>query len=75
MPFKRKTLTELREQNRVFLQTELKSVGSLLRFSNLSVIADVDAGMAHLHNAYLDYIALQATPFTATDEWLAAWGP
>ncbi|MCL6397209.1 baseplate J/gp47 family protein [Pectobacterium carotovorum subsp. carotovorum] len=74
MPFKRKTLTELREQNRVFLQTELKSVGSLLRFSNLSVIADVDAGMAHLHNAYLDYIALQATPFTATDEWLAAWG-
>jgi len=73
MPFKRQTLTELREQNRAFMQSELQEVGALLRFSNLRVIADVDAGMAHLHYGYLDYIAQQSNPFTATDEWLSAW--
>lgn len=73
MPFKRKTLSELREENRQFMQAELKSVGALLRFGNLKVIADMDAGMSHLHYAYLDYIALQTNPFTATDEWLAGW--
>ncbi|XWJ92049.1 baseplate J/gp47 family protein [Phytobacter ursingii] len=73
MPFKRQTLSELREQNRVFLKSELEAVGALLRFSNLKVIADMDAGMAHLHYAYLDYIAQQSTPFTATDENLAGW--
>ncbi|HFP9328116.1 TPA: baseplate J/gp47 family protein [Raoultella planticola] len=73
MPFKRKTLSELREENRQFMQAELKNVGALLRFGNLKVLADMDAGMAHLHYAYLDYIALQTNPFTATDEWLAGW--
>ncbi|EJB9162255.1 DUF4376 domain-containing protein [Salmonella enterica] len=27
----------------------------------------MDAGMAHLHYGYLDYMALQSNPFTATD--------
>ncbi|MGR8802107.1 hypothetical protein ACPZ8I_30855, partial [Klebsiella variicola subsp. variicola] len=40
---------------------------------NLKVLADMDAGMAHLHYAYLDYIGRQCTPFTSTDEWLAGW--
>lgn len=73
MPFKRQTLSELRAQNSAFLQSELESVGQLLRFSNLKVLADMDAGMAHLHYAYLDYIAKQSTPFNATDEHLAGW--
>lgn len=73
MPFKRKTLSELREENRQFMQAELKNVGALLRFGNLKVIADMDAGMSHLHYAYLDYIALQTNPFTSTGEWLAGW--
>lgn len=73
MPFKRPTLTELREQNRTQLQAELRKTGSLLRFSNMKILADADAGLAHLHYGYLDYIALQATPYTATDEWLAGW--
>ncbi|OTA14030.1 phage baseplate J-like protein [Xenorhabdus vietnamensis] len=73
MPFKRKTLTELREQNRSFLQSELQKTGPLLRFSNMGVLADMDAGMAHLHYGYLDYIARQTTPFTSTDEWLSGW--
>ncbi|MFX3054799.1 baseplate J/gp47 family protein [Klebsiella pneumoniae] len=42
-------------------------------YGNLKVLADMDAGMAHLHYAYLDYIARQSTPFTSTDEWLAGW--
>lgn len=73
MPFKRKTLTELRDENRNFLQAELKNVGALLRFANLKVVADMDAGMAHLHYGYLDYMALQSNPFTATGENLAGW--
>ncbi len=73
MPFKRKTLSELRTENQQFMQAELEKVGALLRFGNLKVLADMDAGMAHLHYAYLDYIARQSTPFTSTDEWLAGW--
>lgn len=73
MPFKRKTLSELREENRQFMQAELKNIGALLRFGNLKVVADMDAGMSHLHYAYLDYIALQTNPFTSTGEWLAGW--
>lgn len=73
MPFKRQTLSELRDENRKFMQAELEDVGALLRFANLKVLADMDAGMAHLHYAYLDYIALQTNPFTATDENLAGW--
>lgn len=74
MPYKRPTLTELRQQNRLYLQTELAGTGTILKNSNLGVLADADAGMAHLHTGYLDYIAQQTTPFTATDEWLAGWG-
>jgi len=74
MPFKRPTLTELRQQNRLFLETELEGTGTVLKNSNLAVLADADAGMAHLHNAFLDYIALQTNPYTSTDEYLAGWG-
>lgn len=74
MPYKRPTLTELRQQNRLYLQTELAGTGTILKNSNLAVLADADAGMAHLHTGYLDYIAQQTTPFNATDEWLAGWG-
>lgn len=73
MPYNRPTLTELRQRNLAFVQSELKSIGTLLRFSNLRVMADADAGLAYLHYGYLDWIARQATPYTATDEFLAAW--
>lgn len=74
MPFNRPTLTDLRAQNQSYIETQLSGVGKLLRFSNMRVLSDVVSGMAHLHYGYLDYIALQATPATATDEYLAAWG-
>ncbi|MBW5825233.1 baseplate J/gp47 family protein [Yersinia kristensenii] len=73
MPFNRPTLSELRQRNLSYIQSELKTGGNLLRFSNVGVISDADAGMAHLHYGYLDYIAQQATPYNATDEYLAAW--
>lgn len=73
MPYKRPTLTELREKNRAQLQSGLRENGTLLRFSNSGVLADVDAGLSHLHYGYLDYIAQQTTPFTSTDEWQAGW--
>lgn len=73
MPFNRPTLTELREKSRTELQAELRNTGALLRYSNMRVLADADAGLAHLHYGYLDYIALQSTPFNATDEWLSGW--
>ncbi|MFV8985356.1 baseplate J/gp47 family protein [Serratia fonticola] len=73
MPFKRPTLTELRDKNRIQLESELRKTGSLLRFSNMRILADADAGLSHLHYGYLDYIALQSTPYTSTDEWLSGW--
>lgn len=73
MPFNRPTLSELRQRNQSYIQSELKTGGNLLRFSNIGVISDADAGMAHLHYGYLDYIARQSTPYNATDEYLAAW--
>ncbi|CNB56190.1 putative bacteriophage protein [Yersinia frederiksenii] len=73
MPFNRPTLSELRQRNQSYIQSELKTGGNLLRFSNIGVISDADAGMAHLHYGYLDYIARQATPYNASDEYLAAW--
>lgn len=74
MPYKRPTLTELRERNRNFIKTSLTSIGQLLRMSVLYVMGDVVAGMSYLHYGYLDYIAKQTNPATATDEWLVAWG-
>lgn len=73
MPYNRPTLTELRQRNQAFIQSELKNIGALLRFSNMGILGDADAGMAYLHYGYLDWIAKQAVPYTATDEYLAAW--
>ncbi|TKI02903.1 baseplate J/gp47 family protein [Martelella alba] len=73
MPFNRPTLTELRSRNQAFIQSELKNIGALLRFSNLGILGDADAGLAYLHYGYLDWIAKQGVPFTATDENMAAW--
>ncbi|UPG86863.1 baseplate J/gp47 family protein [Luteibacter aegosomatis] len=73
MPFSRPTLSELRAQVLADIKAGLPGADSLLRFSNLNVIGVSTAGLAHLHYGYLDYIALQATPYTATDEFLEAW--
>jgi uncharacterized phage protein gp47/JayE len=74
MPFSRPTLTALRNQAAQDLNANLEGADALLRFSNLRVMGDIEAGLAHMQYGYLDWIALQATPFTATDEYLEAWG-
>lgn len=73
MPFSRPTLTELRNMVAQDIEAQLPGSDALLRFSNLRITGDAQANLAHLHYGYLDYIALQSVPFTATDEYLEAW--
>lgn len=73
MPFARPTLTQLRAQAAADLAAGLPGSDSLLRFSNLGLLGDVLAAMASGHYGYLDWIAKQSTPFTATDAFLDAW--
>ena len=73
MPFSRPTLTELRNIVAQDIEAQLPGSDALLRFSNLKITGDAQANLAHLHYGYLDYIALQSVPFTATDEYLEAW--
>jgi len=74
MPYLRPTLTQLRNACAQQLNARLPDADALLRFSNLRVIADIDAALACMLYGYHDWIALQCTPFTATDEYLEAWG-
>lgn len=73
MPFSRPTLSDLRAQVLADIKAGLPGTDSLLRFSNLNVLGTASAGLGHLHYGYLDYIALQSTPYTASDEFLEAW--
>lgn len=75
MPYARPTLTELRQQAlQDVLDGGIPNVSAVLRFSVLTVLSYVLAGLAYLHYGYLDWIAKQAVPWTATDEYLAGWG-
>ena len=73
MPFARPTLSDLFAQVAADISSGLPGADGLLRFSNLNVLGKVQAGLSHLQFGYLDWIALQATPYTATDEFLEAW--
>jgi len=74
MPFERPSLGDLRTQVAQDIASALPGTDPLLRFSNLNILGTVLAGLAHLHYGYLDWIAQQAVPFTATGEFLEAWG-
>lgn len=73
MPFARDSLTELRTQVAEDIAAALPGSNPLLRFSNLNILGVVQASMTYLMYGYLDYIAQQAVPFTATDEYLEGW--
>ncbi len=73
MPFARPTLTELRSQVASDIASAVTGSDPLLRFSNLKITGDAQAGLSHLHFGYLDWIAKQAVPWTSTGEFLAAW--
>lgn len=74
MPYARPTLSQLRANVAAAINAELPGADALLRFSNLKVLGTVQAGLSHEHYGYLDWIALQTNPFTATGEFLEAWG-
>lgn len=74
MPFARPTLSALKAQVAADVQANLQGVSALLRYAVLTVITVVQAGLAYLHYGYLDWIAKQAVPWTATDEYLVGWG-
>lgn len=73
MPFARPTLTELRAQVASNIESRIPGIDALLRFSNLRILGEVLAGLAYGLFGYLDWIARQAVPFTATDEYLEGW--
>jgi uncharacterized phage protein gp47/JayE len=74
MPFARPTLTALRNQAVEDITTSgVPGLDGLLRNAVLRVLAWVMSGLAYSVYGYLDWIALQSVPFTATDEYLHAW--
>lgn len=74
MPFLRPSLTDLRNQAVQDIVTSgVPGLDGLLRNAVLRILAWVEAGLAYSLYGYLDWIALQAVPFTATDEYLEAW--
>jgi len=73
MPYPRPTLAQLQNQAAQDLSANLPGADALLRFTNLGVLAMIQAGMTHMLYGYLDWIAQQSNPATATDEFLEAW--
>ncbi len=80
MPYPRPTLTTLQQQTIQDIIAARIADGSgnvvtaLLRKAVLRVLAWVVAGLAYQHYGYLDWIAKQATPWTATGEFAVGWG-
>ena len=75
MPFDRPALTDLQAQGQQdIVDAGIEGVDALLPFSMLGILSWVQAQLAWLHYEYLDWIARQAVPWTATDEYLAGWG-
>jgi uncharacterized phage protein gp47/JayE len=78
MPFDRPTLAELRDRIRRDFNARLPGADALLRQSNLSVIADVLAGLSTLHYGYQIWLSQQLFPDTAEtvflERWASIWG-
>lgn len=73
MPFARPTLADQRAQLASDLAAALPGSDPLLATSNLGILADITAEGINALYGYLDYIARQAVPFTATDEAFEGW--
>ncbi|MDE1715755.1 baseplate J/gp47 family protein [Chromobacterium amazonense] len=74
MPYAKPTLTALRQQVAQDIAASIPGGDGLLRFSNLGVMASAQAAMAYGHYDYIDFVAKQSTPWTATGEFLQGWG-
>ncbi|TMV76104.1 baseplate J/gp47 family protein, partial [Thioclava sp. BHET1] len=73
MPWARPSLTQLRNQVQQDINASPIGLQGFLRNAILPILGWAQAGLAYLHYAYLDYIAKQAVPWTAEDEWLYGW--
>lgn len=73
MPFSRPTLSDLRSRVASLISAALPGTDALLRYANLTIMGKAQASLAHGHYGYLDWIAQQAVPFTAQDEYLEGW--
>jgi uncharacterized phage protein gp47/JayE len=74
MPFSRPSLTELRATAvQDIVSSGVPGLDGLLRNAVLRVLAMVMAGLAYSVYGFIDWIARESVPFTATDEYLEAW--
>lgn len=75
MAFRRPTLSNLRQIGRAIFAARLKGADATLPNSNITVSADIIAGMINGLYGFADYLARQALPNTA-DDWffLLRWG-
>lgn len=73
MPFARPTLSTQIARVQQDINAVLPGADALLRFSNLGVLAKAQGVQANQLYGYLDWIARQSNPYTATDEFLEAW--
>ncbi|MCD0493894.1 baseplate J/gp47 family protein [Chromobacterium violaceum] len=74
MPYATPTLTALRQQIAQDIAANVPGGDGMLRFSNLGVMAAAQAAMAFGHYDYISFVSRQATPYTATGEFLQGWG-
>ena len=73
-PFSRPTLTALRNQAiEDITSSGVPGLDGLLRNAVLRVLAWCMSGLAYSVYGYIDWVARQSVPFTATDEFLYAW--
>lgn len=78
MPFARPTLDDLRLRIRQDVMNRLPGTDAMLRWSNLRVLSDVEAGIAHMLYGRLVWSFDQMFPDTAEgpflDRWASIWG-
>lgn len=74
MPFAKPTLNEIIDRLVTDVASRIPGAGTtLLRRSLAGVLARAEAGAVYSLYGYLDFIAKQAIPDTATDEYLLRW--
>lgn len=71
MPWSTPTLSDLRAQNRDYITGKLRK--PLIPNDYPRVLADANAGNAHLNLQYLDWLATQLLPDTAEKQFLDKW--
>jgi uncharacterized phage protein gp47/JayE len=78
MPFDRPSLDELRLRVRQDLMNRLPGTDAMLRWNNLRIVADTEAGAVHMLYGRLVWSFQQLFPDTAEgpflDRWASIWG-